>query len=73
MPFLRAVLSLSCIESAAFFYGPSGIPEPETARTWVVRSESAPTFVEHFYTEERGNVIGNPISGFFLVQPTWKG
>lgn len=73
VPFLRSTLSLSCIQSAAFFYGPSGIPEPETARTWDVTAESPPTFLEHFYTEERGKVIGNPVSGFFLVRPQRKG
>lgn len=68
--FLRRLLSLRYVRTASFYYGSIEAPEPpEEVWQWPIETESASTFIEHFYTEEPGKIIGNGASGFFLVRP----
>ena len=66
--FLTDVFALPYVVSSATFYGPSGIADPERALEWGEISEPAEAFVKHFFTQERGNVIGIDVSGFFQIR-----
>jgi hypothetical protein len=66
--FLRNLFGLRYVDSAAVFYGPSGIADPNRVREWEEIAEPVEQFVEHFFTEEPGKTIGTGASGFFLVR-----